>query len=455
MKRFSAAWLVLGLLAHAYVATPALAEGEAVNAYVAASTVTGSANAASTTQGFVEHDVSKYAAAVVQFTSIGSGNTVTFEGSSDNVTWFTLPGYTLSGAAHTGAVSPSTSVANVVPLNTRYFRVRLSTYSSGTVAATVTFKASGFDPAQVGAPTVAGGAVADDAVASGNPVPVGGRHSTTTPTFSDGDRVEARFTNRGEQIVALSLGGSQVGVSSAPGDALTNTQNTLITVGKGYVFNGTDWDRARGNSTGGAFVQGAIASGSADSGNPVKVGCKYNFTPANVADGQRVDCQASIKGFVRQSLWDDSTNTAAAVTSSWADAQAVGNGLQVRAYPYLYAGSSTNADREFTCPSSAVINVSAAATTQLVALQSSQIIRVCSFVISGDTAATTATFVYGTGANCGTGTTSITGAMRMVDEGNISATGMNGSLFRTIASNALCLTAATGAVTGFVTYAQY
>jgi len=109
---------------------------------------------------------------------------------------------------------------------------------------------------------------------------------------------------------------------------------------------------------------------------------------------------------------------------------------------------------EFDCSNSAAITVAAAATTQIVALTSGRRVRVCSFVITGDTAATVATFVYGTGTNCATGTTSITGAMRMVDEGNIVATASRGALFSTADSNALCLTATTGAVTGFVTYGK-
>lgn len=106
------------------------------------------------------------------------------------------------------------------------------------------------------------------------------------------------------------------------------------------------------------------------------------------------------------------------------------------------------------CDTSAVINVSAAATTQLVALTTGQKIRVCSFVISGDTAATVATFVYGTGTNCASSPANLTGAMRIADEGNI-AISSNGVLFETIVSNALCLTATTGAVTGFLSYTKY
>lgn len=106
------------------------------------------------------------------------------------------------------------------------------------------------------------------------------------------------------------------------------------------------------------------------------------------------------------------------------------------------------------CDSSAAISVSAAATTEIVALTTAKTIKVCSLVISGDTIATTAKFVYGTGTNCGTGTADITAAMRIQDEGNIAISG-SGVLFKALVSNALCLTAATGAVTGFLSYSKY
>lgn len=145
-----------------------------------------------------------------------------------------------------------------------------------------------------------------------------------------------------------------------------------------------------------------------------------------------------------------------AAVSAGNPSDGLANGIQVHqtnALQSWFNGSTW--DRQFTCPSTAVVNVAAAATTQIVALASSQIIRVCSFVISGDTLATTATFVYGTGSNCATGQVAITGAMRLQDEGNIAISSGSGSVMRTAASNALCLTAATGAVTGFITYAQY
>lgn len=250
-------------------------------------------------------------------------------------------------------------------------------------------------------------------------------------------------------LIVVALGVAQL--------AYAASWTTVAPVHVIFGTDGTDPQPMRTDANGNQTTVGSVASGATDSGNPVKVGCPFNSTPPTVTNGQRVDCQSNARGDIRTLMVGNSYTGADGTANTLAAPAIIGeNGntsrLLVNA-PFLFNGSTW--DRSFTCPSSAVINVSAAATTELVALTASQVIRVCSFVISGDTAATTATFVYGTGANCGSGTTSLTGAMRMPDEGSISATGMNGSLFRTASANALCLTAATGAVTGFVTYAKY
>lgn len=120
--------------------------------------------------------------------------------------------------------------------------------------------------------------------------------------------------------------------------------------------------------------------------------------------------------------------------------------------PYSFNG--TTWDRNFTCPLSAVVNVTAGATTEIVALTASQVIRVCSFAVSMS-AAGTAQFVYGTGTNCGTGTTSITGAIPLATGTPLELSAGLGSLFRTASANALCVAAVTGNVVGFVSYVKY
>ena len=105
------------------------------------------------------------------------------------------------------------------------------------------------------------------------------------------------------------------------------------------------------------------------------------------------------------------------------------------------------------CDKSVVISQAAAASAVLVASRPGFTTRVCGFIISGDTLATTAVFSTGTGTTCGTGTVNLTGAMRMPDEGSIvySAT----DFYPMVAfGNDLCLTAATGAITGILNYQQ-
>lgn len=51
-------------------------------------------------------------------------------------------------------------------------------------------------------------------------------------------------------------------------------------------------------TTNGVYVQGSVASGATDAGNPVKVGGKYNSTRPTYTNGQRGDVQLSAKGAV-------------------------------------------------------------------------------------------------------------------------------------------------------------
>jgi hypothetical protein len=205
-------------------------------------------------------------------------------------------------------------------------------------------------------------------------------------------------------------------------------------------------------------VEGNVASGAADSGNPVKIGGVFNTSPPGVATGQRVDAQSDANGNLRIRMTGSSTTGADGIlntnlTSSLLSSEGSGG---VANRPFLnapYAFNGTTWDRNFTCPNSAVVNVTNT-TLELVPLTASQVIRVCSIVLTAGTASS-ATIVYGTGTNCGTGTTSLTGAMALGAGIPLNISSGNGSLLRTASANALCLTAGTNAVTGFVTYAKY
>lgn len=204
-------------------------------------------------------------------------------------------------------------------------------------------------------------------------------------------------------------------------------------------------------------VEGNVAAGTTDTGNPVKIGGVYNTTTPTLTAGQRGDIQVNANGAVRSQVILNSATGADGQSNTIGFYQQSGTTgtpsfLLGSSSPYNFNG--TNWDRQFTCPNSAVVSATAGATTQIVALSGSTNIRVCSIVLT-ISASGTAQFVSGTGTNCATGTANLTGAMSLATATPLALSSGNGSLLRAGASNALCLAAVTGNVTGFVTYAQY
>lgn len=120
--------------------------------------------------------------------------------------------------------------------------------------------------------------------------------------------------------------------------------------------------------------------------------------------------------------------------------------------PYAFNGSTW--DRQFTCTSTAAVSVTAAATTEIVALTAAQTIRVCAIALTMSTAGT-AKFVYGSGTNCGTGTTDITAAMNLATATPLTISVAQGSVLRAASGKALCIAAVTGNVVGWISYAKF
>jgi hypothetical protein len=142
-----------------------------------------------------------------------------------------------------------------------------------------------------------------DAALSGNPVTVGGRASTASPTAvsADDESQVVWMSRRGAVHVALrdddgdsamdnTLAAVRVTQVAAAGTSLAdNTANpTAPYVGSfPHWFDGATWDRARGDSAGGAFVQGPAAIDAVVAGNPIIAGARASTaTPSVVsADG--------------------------------------------------------------------------------------------------------------------------------------------------------------------------
>lgn len=112
-------------------------------------------------------------------------------------------------------------------------------------------------------------------------------------------------------------------------------------------------------------VQGNVASGSADSGNPVKVGLKVNVTSPTFTDGNRADLQGDINGYVKNreqyaAIGEDNVNGVLAYavkplstsTYSWTRFQNYGANatLNIKATTgniYSYYAYQTNAANRF------------------------------------------------------------------------------------------------------------
>lgn len=198
---------------------------------------------------------------------------------------------------------------------------------------------------------------------------------------------------------------------------------------------------------------GNTASAGTDSGNPVKVGGVYASTPATYTNGQRADLQVGSRGSLSVQIMNQDGITGSNVVASNTDDQSGStNGLLVMNRQQVFDG--TNWDRSTGCSTQASATITAASTTQIVALSGSTVIRVCSAWV-GISASGTFKFVSGTGANCGTGTADVTPTMNLTS-GNTATFGNGiGVVFRAPAGAALCVTAATGNAQVFVNYAQY
>jgi hypothetical protein len=172
-------------------------------------------------------DLSGYSSFSWQFTSIGSSNAFTAEMSSDNSNWvgaLCVASDNVSGSTvGSGTSISSTNRIYICPKIARYGRVRVSTYSSGTVTAVgqasrspwqqgylpVSISTSnGTVPVSIGSTVTVGGNVASNASDSGNPLKVGcvfnSGNGIPTP-LTTGQRGDCQATSNGWIVVSPQL----------------------------------------------------------------------------------------------------------------------------------------------------------------------------------------------------------------------------------------------------------
>lgn len=101
---------------------------------------------------------------------------------------------------------------------------------------------------------------------------------------------------------------SEFPAAAALTDDFSNPTTTSVAA-MTMEWDGSKWDRGPGNSTDGLLVNlgtnndvtatGNVAAAATDSGNPVKVGAKYNASAPTYTDGQRGDLQINASGHLK------------------------------------------------------------------------------------------------------------------------------------------------------------
>lgn len=116
-----------------------------------------------------------------------------------------------------------------------------------------------------------------------------------------------------------------------------------------------------------AQVVGNSASGATDSGNPVKIGAKYNTTLPIYTDGQRGDLQINTRGQLMTILSGTNSTSGIASVAANVDAASANNfGLQVGAYNMLFNGSTWDRARGDTAGAYNVLTPTASANNAVV-----------------------------------------------------------------------------------------
>lgn len=142
----------------------------------------------------------------------------------------------------------------------------------------------------------------------------------------DGGNPTSVTTSTGMPIMPFSQIGITVDLRVTSCSAIASTTGSTLyaTAGLG-AFSGTSSGGGAVDSTGSQIVVGNVASGATDSGNPVKVGAKYNSTKPTFTDGQRADLQVGSRGSLQVTLMGpDNTNAVVAGNPGFALGENVG-----------------------------------------------------------------------------------------------------------------------------------
>jgi len=243
-------------------------------------------------------------------------------------------------------------------------------------------------------------------------------NTEATPTGAAGGVLYPRVFNRvfngttWDRLVGNTTGLTISNASSADADALSNTQATQTTVGGavmyprtfGRYFNGTTWDRVRGNTTG--------------------------ASPSNVS-GANADAVSNTTPVIA----DNSSNP-----------------IYARNLPYIFNGATF--DRQFSCTNRTNITLSAGTDVVIATGVAAENVRLCMLVFSGATVADF-TIRQGTGTTCLTNTLDL-GGIGQVAGAVLDLKSDDAAMTTTIQARDMCLHVSTSVtVLGYALYANF
>lgn len=184
----------------------------------------------------------------------------------------------------------------------------------------------------------------------------GGTATAAAPTYveASSDPLSMNLTGDLRTISKITDGTTTATVAASATDGAAAALAGLRVYNRPMLYNGATYDIARGDATGGAWVQGSGATAATAVGKPVRIGGIFVTTPPTVTTGQTSDLQVGSVGSLHVELWGSNSTTAIGASSWSADALASLSGLAVNSMSRLYNG--TNSDRNRSIQGAAATN---------------------------------------------------------------------------------------------------
>ena len=174
-----------------------------------------------------------YESITVQVTSAGTGCTITYETSCDNVTWVSSAGVSLTNYGNSTASSTSTTVGQTqFSRRGLYFRARVSTYGSGTVSIVAVLSKTPF--VQLGSIYITGGMSFEGGGTGTSPVAIGLECRTSSKTsVANSTLVRPIATVDGRLITRLNSIPENEWQYAAASGGITNTTDVVLQAAAG------------------------------------------------------------------------------------------------------------------------------------------------------------------------------------------------------------------------------